>query len=198
RHAQRRALVGAEKGGTLQHEERTQPLAAVEHAVAHGSEQPRRPRYLAGFDALAEQPLEQRFDRAGADFQNGLEGGGLVHNATVYGKVMWGQARKTGCGHVAYRPAQHYAKLTGRMVRDRTDLRDGDQRIGHGVEAKGSVALFRPGMGATVAAPRDQDGCDPDAPADRADHPLSAALRASGLDADDEGPCHLPGLRPAL
>ena len=76
RHAQRRMLIGAEESCALQHKERAQPLAAIEHAVPHRLKQPRRPCDLTRLDALAEQPAKQVLDCAGADFQNGLKGVG--------------------------------------------------------------------------------------------------------------------------
>jgi hypothetical protein len=66
--------------------------------VPHRLKQPRRPRDLAGLDAVVEQPYKQLLHGAGADLQDSLECIGSAHQATVYGKPVRGQAGKAAVG----------------------------------------------------------------------------------------------------
>ncbi len=61
--SERRFRIAAEEGRAFGDEKRPQPLAAVEHAMAHGSEQVCRAGDFARAHGRAEQCLEQRFDR---------------------------------------------------------------------------------------------------------------------------------------
>ena len=58
---QRAIAWRAEQSGGLDHEERTQALAAAERAGAHGLQQARRPRRFARQHRTVEQMREQRF-----------------------------------------------------------------------------------------------------------------------------------------
>ena len=60
--AQRRPAGDAEQGGAFQHQERPQPLAAIEHAVPHGGQQTGRTGDLAAARAAVEQAAELGFD----------------------------------------------------------------------------------------------------------------------------------------
>jgi hypothetical protein len=72
--AQGGVVLGVEQGGAFQDQERPQPLAAVEHAVAHRRQQRFGTGDLARLYAVVEQSPKQLFHRPGAQFQGGLKG----------------------------------------------------------------------------------------------------------------------------
>ncbi len=63
--AQRRPGLGAERPRGLDRQERAQPLAAAERAIAHGVEHALRPRDLAGQRRPGEDRVERRLDGLG-------------------------------------------------------------------------------------------------------------------------------------
>ena len=72
--AQRRLAFHVRKeGGGFDDEEGAQPLAAVQHAVAHGGEQAFGAGDLVRLRAGREQRRQQRLDRFGISLQAGLE-----------------------------------------------------------------------------------------------------------------------------
>ena len=82
---QRAFAGGAEQRGALDHQKRPQPLAAAEHGVAHGGEQPRRPRDLARQRRIGQQPAEQGFGcgRRSAEPRVEIAWGTRVHRGIV-------------------------------------------------------------------------------------------------------------------
>ncbi len=58
---QRRLARNAEHGGTLDHQERAQPLAAAERGIAHGVHQPLRAGDLVGLELVRQKPAQQGF-----------------------------------------------------------------------------------------------------------------------------------------
>ncbi len=104
RDAKRRLAAGGKKGGTFQDQKRAEPLAAVQHAMAHGRHQAFRPRDFARQRARVEDLPQQRLDCGGAREKRGFEGHPVVFHH-----------RRTGSRHsdIAQEALRLYAVWTG-------------------------------------------------------------------------------------
>ncbi len=183
----------AEQSGALDHQERPQALAAVEDAVPHRRQEAFRPRDLAVAGAIVQQVRQDALDRNAVLLQTGLEHR-VAHRQADGGIPVPRQARPSGAGFVAVRPRARYDQ--GHVQRERRDWPDRSSNRSLAARRQAPwriqappaqlVRPHRPGPGRACPA------------AGRADAPLCASGRPSGLDADGEGPRDLPGLRPAV